>query len=325
MEWLAAHGAALVALGGVVLALLSVAAVSAAARATRAAATSPLAADGSLARLRRQIEPLATGDLAVRLPQDEGATGQIARTLNPLIGSVSDLVGTAQAVTVQLTDALQSGRGALAGLQLEVAEGRQLTTELAERADQAAAAARVLAGRLGGAEPSSDPSSLRPAGQPTDPSVRESLVAQIEGIVEVMSDLAEQAQVLAVGASIQAAAPDATPALRAVGDDVRQLAEQASRAVGQVEPLVQAVTSEVTGAGRESPGHGTGPHTAGLAGAAGMIADQVAAMAELAASLRENADQVARSRDEASSSLVALADLANRLRRATGRFRVPGT
>jgi hypothetical protein len=54
------------------------------------------------------------------------------------------------------------------------------------------------------------------------------------------------------------------------------------------------------------------------------VADQVAALVELATSLRASLDRVARAQEEAAASLGALADLAQRLRRATGRFRPPG-
>jgi len=40
--------------------------------------------------------------------------------------------------------------------------------------------------------------------------------------------------------------------------------------------------------------------------------------------MRASADRVARAQEEAAASLGALADLAHRLRRATGRFRLPG-
>ena len=324
--WLTANGLPLVAAGALVVGMLGMLAVRAARRGA-ALAPAPVAADdATVERLRRQIEPLATGDLAIRLPEAEGAVGEITRTLRVLVGGVSDLAATADEAADQLLGAVQDGRAGLGGLQVEVERGRSLADEVAQRAGQAAAAARALAAR---ARPAEAPPAVRPAepssagaGQETGgPDPRASLADQIAGIVDVVGDLAEQAHVLAVGISIQSAGTDAPPALRAIADDVQLLAEQASRAVRQIEPLAQAAAAGVGDAG---PGVAAQRLPAGLVAAAATVADQVAALAELAAGLRGNAGRLSQARDAAAASLGALADLAHRLRRATGRFRLPG-
>jgi hypothetical protein len=152
------------------------------------------------------------------------------------------------------------------------------------------------------------------------PAAGPTLASRLDGIVEVMSELAEQAHVLAVGVSVQAAAADAPPALRALGEDVQLLAEQASRAVGRMGPLVKAALEEPGGAATDL--HPAEERAAGGSAAGRRVADQVATLAELVASLRASLDRVARAQDDEAVSLSALAELAHRLRRATGRFRV---
>jgi methyl-accepting chemotaxis protein len=271
------------------------------------------------------VEPLASGDLAVWLPEAEGALGEIHRTLNLLIGGVSDLVAAADDASVQLLGAVQDGRGGLAGLKVEADRGRQLADEVLDRARHALSAARALGGRTKAKEPAAKATHAGlPARLLPEAEVQGALVDRLEGIADVIRDLAEQAHVLAVGVSVQAVAADAPVALRGVADDVGVLADQAARAVGRLGPLVQAAMEESRVAALE-PGPMAGPERVHGGSAAGRrVADQVASLAEVAASLRASTDRVARAQDEASAALGALAELAHRLRRATGRFRLPG-
>lgn len=323
--WLAANGLPLVAAGAIAVGLLGLLVVRGASREAVPPPVAPPVDDGTVERLRRQIEPLATGDLAVWLPEAEGALGEINRTLNLLVGGVSDLVAAADEASVRLLGAIQDGRGGLAGLKVEAERGRQLADDVLERARHALSATRALGGP-GSARQAQTGAVTAVALSPLadDLALDPVLAGRLDGIVEVVSDLAEQAHVLAVGISVQAAAADAPPALRVAGDDVRLLAEQAGRAVGRIGPLVRAALQESL-ASAPDPGLPGSPERAAGASAAGRrVADQVAALAELAAGLRAALDRVVRAQDEAAASLGILGDLAHRLRRATGRFRLPG-
>lgn len=315
--WLGANGAPLLAAGALLVGLLALLAVRRVRRVDPPAVVPAAAEDGAVERLRLRLEPLATGDLDVWLPDEDGPLGEIHRTLNLLVGGVADLVAAAEDAAVQLLGAVQDGRGGLSGLRVEAERGRQLADEVLEHARHALSAARALGARTRLRE--------TPArGPAAGPSVAvPSLATRLDGIVEVLNDLAEQAHVLAVGVSVQAAAAGAPPALRTLGDDVQLLAEQAGRAVGRLGPLVKAALEE-------PPPVPADPHLAAAERAAGgsaagrRVADQVATLAELVASLRASLDRVARAQDDAAVSLGALAELAHRLRRATARFRVRG-
>ena len=323
--WLTTNGLPLLAAGALVVGMLGMLAVRAARRSVAAAPAPPAGNGEAVERLRRQVEPLATGDLAVRLPEAEGTLGEIHRTLNLMIGGVSDVVAAADDASLQLLGSVQDGRGGLAGLKVEAERARQLADEVVERARHALSAARALGGRTKSKESAGGAASAGPAHRPVEDAVAHgSLAERLEGIAEVIADLAEQAHVLAVGISVQAAAADAPAVLRSVGDDVQVLAEQAGRTVGRIGPLVQAALDESRTAAPDLQPHANAERAAGGSAAGRRVADQVGALAELAAGLRASADRVARAQEEAAASLGALADLAHRLRRATGRFRLPG-
>jgi hypothetical protein len=313
--WLGANGLPLLAGGALLVGLLALLAVRRAWRVGPQAVVPDAAEDGAVDRLRRQLEPLATGDLDVWLPDEDGPVGEIHRTLNLLVGGVADLVAAADDAAVQLLGAVQDGRGGLSGLRVEAERGRQLADEVLEHARHALSAARALGARTRLREAPA----RGPAGAPSP--AAPPLATRLDGIVEVVNDLAEQAHVLAVGVSVQAAAAGAPPALRALGDDVQLLAEQAGRAVGRLGPLVKAALEEPPPAPADS--HLAAAERAAGGSAAGRrVAEQVATLAELVASLRAGLDRVARAQDDAAVSLGALAELAHRLRRATARFRL---
>jgi hypothetical protein len=314
--WLDAKGPLLLAGGALLVALLALLAVRRVRR-VDPPAVAPAAEDGAVERLRRQLEPLASGDLDVWLPDEDGPLGEIHRTLNLLVGGVADLVAAADDAAVQLLGAVQDGRGGLSGLRVEAERGRQLADDVLEHARHALSAARALGGRTRLREsPARGPAVGLSVAAP-------SLATRLDGIVEVVNDLAEQAHVLAVGVSVQAAAAGAPPALRILGDDVQVLAEQAGRAVGRLGPLVKAALEEPPPAPAD-PHLAAAERAAGGSAAGRRVADQVATLAELVASLRASLDRVARAQDDAAVSLGALAELAHRLRRGTARFRVRG-
>ena len=319
--WLRANGLSLAAGGALLVGMLGMLAVRAARRRT-ASEPAPEPEDGAaIERLRHQVEPLATGDLAVWLPEAEGPLGEVHRTLNLLIGGTSDLVALADEASVQLLGAVQDGGGGLAGLKIEADRGRKLADEVLDRARHVLAAARALGGKTKAKEPKGAhaDSAVRPIG---DAAVQGLAADRLEGIAEVVRDLAEQAHVLAVGVSVQAAANGAPAELRGVADDLEVLAEQAHRAVGRLGPLVQAALDESRALAADRCAVHGAERVHGGSAAGRRVADQVAVLAEVAAGLRSNADRIARAQGEATAALGALAELAHRLRRATARFQL---
>jgi len=324
VAWLAANATPLVALASAAVALLCLLALH---RAGRAAAppVEPAVPGGltEMERLRRQIAPLATGDLAIQLPDQEGAFGEVTGTLNLLLGGVSDLARAADEVAVQLLALGQDLRAGADRLQAEGARGELVATDLAEQARQAVASTRALAERIKGAELSAGKNSRRaPAEAAAGAEAQPSVAAGVAGIVEVVADLAEQAHVLAVEIRIEGASGTAQGALQAIGDELQRLAERAAAAVRRIEPLAEAVgPAPGDGAAGDRLGVST-RQAAGLTAAAASLADQLAALPEAATRLQDVSSRVERASDDMLAAVDSFAELARRLRRASGRFRV---
>ena len=324
LSWLAANAVPLVAFATAGVALLSLIALH---RAGRVAPPAEPALPGELTemeRLRRQLAPLATGDLAIRLPDGQGAWGEVAGTLNLLVGAVADLARVADDASVQVLAFVQDLRAGAGRIQAEGGQGGQLANDLAEQARQAVASARALADRIKGAELSAGRASRRtPPDDPATAEVPSSVAADVAAIVEIVADLAEQAHVLAVELGIEGASGTGQSALQAVGDEVGRLAERAVGVLKRIEPLADAVCGAPGNVPVGDRLRISTRQAAGLTATAASLADQVAVLPEIAARLQDASSRMERAGDDMLATLEGFAELARRLRRASGRFRAP--
>jgi twitching motility protein PilJ len=326
----------------------------------------------AILRLLDEMASLADGDLTVRATVSEDITGAIADSVNYAVEALRKLVftinhsaiqldGTArqtQAMATQLARASEV-QAKQVGLATESVAGMAASTEEvsgnAERSSDVARHAVDVAHKGGDAvrRTIDGMNAIRETIQETSKRIKRlgESSQEIGNIVELISDIAEQTNILALNSSIQASmAGEAGRGFAVVADEVQRLAERAAHATKQIEVLVRAIQSDtneaVVSMERSTTDVVGGALLAENAGAALQeiehVSNQIASLVQnisasarsqsLAAQniarnmqvLREVSAQAAESTSANSQSVVKLADLAAALRKAAAGFRLPG-
>jgi len=281
----------------------------------------------AILRLLDEISGLSRGDLTVTATVTEDMTGAIADSVNVAIESLRTLVGTINQSSVQLDDAARQTQALAQHLaKASTAQSRQIGSatesigtmagsieEVSGNAERAADVARYsveVAGKGGGAVRRSieGMDSLRETIQDTAKRIKRlgESSQEIGNIVELINDIAEQTQILALNASIQASmAGEAGRGFAIVADEVQRLAERAAQATRQIDALVRSIQTDTHGA-VQSMERSTTEVVSGarLAQNAGDALIEIESVSQQIASLVSNISSSARDQSQAGQSIA---------------------
>jgi twitching motility protein PilJ len=326
----------------------------------------------AILKLLDEMASLADGDLTVQATVTEDITGAIADSVNYAVEALRKLVATINQSAIQLdgatrqTQALASHLAKASGAQSKqigsatesIAAMAASTEEVSGNAERAADVARhsVDVAHKGGEavrRTIDGMNTIRETIQETSKRIKRlgESSQEIGNIIELISDIAEQTNILALNASIQASmAGEAGRGFAVVADEVQRLAERAATATKQIEVLVRTIQTDtneaVVSMERSTTDVVGGALLAENAGAAlqeiEQVSNQIASLVQnISASsrsqstaaqsiarstqvLREISAQTADSTSATSQAIIKLADLSAALRKSVSGFRLPG-
>lgn len=220
----------------------------------------------AILRLLDEMGALSDGDLTARATVTEDVTGSIAEAVNDTIAALRGLVATvdttAEQIGIASDELLAAARELTATSRTQneqIASAAEAMQELAAGNDsvsnQARRAAEVTDQALTTARAGSEAASKTSTGiDSARDRIREAAgiverlgksSGEIGDIVELLNDISEQTNTLALNASIQEAqAGDSGRGFGVLADEVQRLAERASTSTYRVDGLVRAIRAD---------------------------------------------------------------------------------
>jgi methyl-accepting chemotaxis protein len=324
----------------------------------------------AIMRLMDELAVIAEGDLTQRAQVTEDITGAIADSLNFTVEEIHALVLRINEAAEQLNAASRQGREAAEKLRLasekQSRDVRAATASIGETAesvaqvaDSAEAIFKVAGQSLHAAEQGAEAvqktiasmNVIRDSIQETSKRTKRlgESSQEIGEIVGLISGIAEQTNVLALNAAIQAAtAGEAGRGFAIVAEEVQRLAERSAEATQQISALVNAIQNDAKGtvAAMEKSirevvegaqlSDGAGDKLAEIQRVSRELAELIAGVTQATKQQENSAVQLTRRMDdifqithltgeetrETSASMQRLADLADTLHRAVSGFKV---
>ncbi len=222
----------------------------------------------AILRLLDELGDLAEGDLTVNATVSEDFTGAIADSVNFAINQLRQLVlvinSTAERVSqssdqtqlnaVELVEASEHQTQEIAGVSAAINEMAVSIDQVSNNATESAAVAqRSVAIAYNGAEvvqrSIEGMNVIRDQIQETSKRIKRlgESSQEIGDIVSLINDIADQTNVLALNAAIQASmAGEAGRGFAVVADEVQRLAERSANATKQIEMLVKTIQADTS-------------------------------------------------------------------------------
>ncbi|THF63843.1 methyl-accepting chemotaxis protein [Pseudothauera nasutitermitis] len=220
----------------------------------------------AILRLMNEMGDLADGDLTIRATVSEDITGAIADSVNYTIEELSVLVrrinDAATRVTAATQSAQQTSSELLAATEKQAEELKsagstveQMAQSMTESSARALQSAQVARRSLDSARKGADAventirgmNDIREKIQETSKRIKRlgESSQEIGEIVELISDITEQTNVLALNAAIQAAsAGEAGRGFTVVAEEVQRLAERSAEATKQISAIVKTIQTD---------------------------------------------------------------------------------
>ena len=325
----------------------------------------------AIMRLLDEMGSLAEGDLTVKATVTEDMTGAIADSINFAVEQLRTLVTTINDTSVQVASSAQETQATAMHLAeaaehqaQEINSASSRITEIASSinqvsrnsADSAEVARRSVQIATNGAgvvrQTIAGMDSIRDQIQETSKRIKRlgESSQEIGSIVELINDISEQTNILALNAAIQAAsAGEAGRGFAVVADEVQRLAERSSNATKRIESLVQTIqadtneavssmeqtTSEVVAGARLAEDAGTAlgeiekvsSDLSGLIEGISVAAQEQSSAAsnitETMNTIQSITAQTSQGASQTAESIGNLAQLAADLRRSVADFKLP--
>lgn len=294
--------------------------------------------DGAIMRLLDELGDLADGNLTVRATVSEEVTGAIADSVNFAISQLAELVGAIQIASTQIQEATFKAKSTSKKLlkineqqSKDIADTGRAVLQIAEAIEEVSRrmgdSKRVAELSVSNANRGSEAvsnsitgirniqSNVEETGKRIKRLTEQS--QQISEIVDLIADISERTSVLAINATVQATkAGAAGKGFKVVADAVQDLANQASDATRRIGALINAIQTDIIGAGsamdKTTEEAQKGAQLAEATGEAlAEISDVSFALSDIVAEINDQVGQSAKAAAQVSQTMKKVLDSVN--------------